>query len=267
MNEQMLSTYLEKLGLSQTVVPNMTLLTQLQSKQHEHIPFENLDVIDGKPIHLGIDQLYQKLVIDGRGGYCFELNGLMHSVLQSFGFEVEKRLGRVHVSGKPSGRGHLVNIVTLEGQQWLVDVGFGSNTPRAPLPLVFDLPLSTDAQTLRFVRHPDFGVMLQAEIEGEWTDLYSLDMSYVCDGDIQYGNHYASTGEDSVFTSNVVAVRRTQSGSNILFNNRLKIIDGKETREMIVDTAQAYNQVLAEFFDIENSVHFDKIKAVLDRHA
>ena len=136
------------------------------------LPFENFDVALRRTIHLSEDALFEKLVLSERGGYCFEVNALLLSALKSLGFDAKPLLGRVHLGPEPSSRSHQVSLVVLEGQEWIVDVGFGAQTPRAPIPVVFDREITTDLQTLRFVKHPLFGAMLQAKIDDNWIDLY-----------------------------------------------------------------------------------------------
>jgi len=260
MNEQMLTAYLSKVGFGGAVTPDLKTLYVLHQRQHQTIPFENLDVIHGKEIQLDEEALFSKLLLSDRGGYCYELNGLLHLVLQAVGYDVEQKLARVHLSGKPSGRGHLVNTVTIDGQIWLVDAGFGANTPRSPLPLTYDTELTTDTQTFRFVKDSNFGAMLQSKEEGIWSDLYSLDLGYVCKGDIDYGNHFASTGESSLFTANIVAVSRTEYGPNVLFNNRLKIAQKNGHVETILECEESYNHALKTHFNIVNEVPFSTLE-------
>ena len=52
-------------------------LARLQQLHMEHIPFENLDVIRKVPIYLNLEKIYDKVVNNRRGGYCYELNGLL----------------------------------------------------------------------------------------------------------------------------------------------------------------------------------------------
>lgn len=39
-----------------------------------------------KPISLELDDLFRKIVINHRGGYCFEMNGLFAGVLTEWDF-------------------------------------------------------------------------------------------------------------------------------------------------------------------------------------
>ncbi|WP_117232842.1 arylamine N-acetyltransferase family protein [Vibrio maerlii] len=264
MNTQMLKAYLDKIGFCDEMQPQLETLTALHNKQHQTIPFENLDIVNGQKIELSEEAIFDKLINQQRGGYCFEVNGLLNQALKATGFDVTQRLGRVHLSATPSGRGHLVNIVRLDNQDWLVDAGFGANTPRRPIPLVFNEELRTDTQAFRFIQDANFGAMLQALVEDSWTSLYSLDMGHVCDGDIEYGNHFASTGDTSLFTSNIVAVSRTEYGPNILFNNRLKLATKDGNTELELTTENEFTQVLNTHFGIIHNVPFHHFQRILN---
>ncbi|PSW73523.1 acetyltransferase [Photobacterium sp. GB-50] len=263
MNKEMLSAYLEKIGFQGNTSPDLTTLFALHQHQHSSIPFENLDIVNGRTVELDEDKIFNKLVYSNRGGYCFELNSLMNRVLKTLQFNVEKKLARVHLTENPSGRGHLVNIVTFNEQQWLVDTGFGSNTPRAPLPITFNQELKEEKQTFRFIEDAFFGMMLQCKVQEQWINQYSLDMSYVCDGDIEYANHYASTHSNSRFTTQVVAVARTEHGNNILLNNRLKLAHADAVTETFINDVASFHQILKQHFGIDNPVQLEKFEQYL----
>ncbi|RYO99320.1 hypothetical protein DL763_001599 [Monosporascus cannonballus] len=107
------------------------------------VPFENLTqhyswhrVVDVSPPHL-----FKKIVHQpGRGGYCMEANSLFHTVLLSLGYDVYMAGARVYESssGRYGGFTHCVNIVTVGGARYMLDVGFGGNGPTTPVPLRVD---------------------------------------------------------------------------------------------------------------------------------
>lgn len=99
-----------------------------------------------------------------RGGYCFELNGLFLMALKYFGFDARPLLGRVHVTGTPTGRGHQVELITIEDTLWIADVGFGEDTPAAPIPLELNRPTTLARQTVRLVDDERFGIMVQNKL-------------------------------------------------------------------------------------------------------
>lgn len=259
MNSDMLEKYLVRVGLLGRPKPTETGMRQLHYAQHRTIPFENFDVILGREIKLSEEAIFQKLVTNNRGGYCFELNGIMLSVLQTLGFEARSLLGRVHLSGKATGRSHQVTLVIIEGQKWLVDVGFGSQTPRSPLPIELDKEFSTDLQTYRFRNDPWYGFMLQIQDDNEWVDLYSLDMGFVCDGDIDYGNYYTSTSSNSVFTSSCIASLPIQDGIITLLNNKLKIQSKNGIEEITLLNERLFFQEVEKNFGLNLSVPFSSI--------
>lgn len=253
MNSDQLQQYLHRIGLTQVPPVNEQGLVILHQHQHRHIPFENFDVIAGREIALGTGRLYQKLVAERRGGYCFEVNGLLLDALQTLGFDARPLLGRVHLSGQPSGRSHQVCLVTLGRQRWLVDAGFGANTPRHPLRLIPGPETQIDYQRFRFAEHREYGLLLQAKDEGstEWIDLYSLDLGFVCDGDIQYGNHFTSTHPESVFTNSCIAALATESGIITLLNDGLSVRNANQHSRISLNSEPEYRSALAHYFGIE----------------
>ena len=77
-----LDEYFARVGYRGPTHPTTTLLHALTAAHAQSIPFENLDVLLGKTISLEIGAVFQKLVRDRRGGYCFEQNGLFLHVLE-----------------------------------------------------------------------------------------------------------------------------------------------------------------------------------------
>jgi N-hydroxyarylamine O-acetyltransferase len=96
------------------------------------VPFEDYDIHRGVPISLDPDDLFDKIVRRGRGGFCYELNGLFGALLRALGHEV--RLVSAFSLDADGGCGpdfdHLRLIVDGE---WIVDVGNGSRW-RTPVP-------------------------------------------------------------------------------------------------------------------------------------
>src|SRR4051812_11919175 len=96
------------------------------------IPFENLDVLLGKPIRLDMGALQPKLVGARRGGYCFEHVTLFAAVLERLGFAPIRHTARVVlvVPRHLAPRGHMLLTVKLPEGTFVVDPGFGGLAPR-----------------------------------------------------------------------------------------------------------------------------------------
>lgn len=255
-----LDAYLQHIGYDGKTTPTLDTLTALHHGQLYTIPFENFDIQLGRGIHLHPEAIFDKLVRKNRGGYCFELNGIFLMALKSIGFDVRPLLGRVHITGTPGGRGHQIELITLEGRQWIADVGFGADTPRIPIPLELNRPTIHDAQKIRLVDAGHFGTMLQTEKNDEWIDLYSFDLSHVCPADIAYGNHYTSTSPNSLFVCARIAALPVKEGVVTLFNYTLKkMAAGHESVQELAE-GQAYLDALKRHFRIKLDAPYEKLR-------
>ncbi|WJT10148.1 arylamine N-acetyltransferase family protein [Vibrio harveyi] len=265
MNQTDLQAYLKKVGISQSLNINTDTLLLLHNAQHRRLPFENFDIALGRGISVAEQDIINKLIYRERGGYCYELNALLFNVLKTIGFDARPLLGRVHLSGTPSGRTHQFTLVTMGEDKWIVDVGFGSNTPRAPLPFVLNQDIHTDLQAFRFIEHELVGYMLQVQSYDDpeqWIDLYSLDFEHVFDGDIVCGNHYTSTSPNSHFTSSRVAALATDSGIITLFNHSLKYRANGEVVEIELEAGETYLSALKTHFGIALDADYSSLKPV-----
>jgi N-hydroxyarylamine O-acetyltransferase len=252
--------YLQRINYDGEIIPTLGQLKALHHAQLYTIPFENFDVLLGRDINLEPGTLFHKLVHKRRGGYCFELNGLFLMALKAFGFDARALLGRVHITGTPTGRGHQIELVTLQGTQWIADVGFGGETPRAPIPLELNQPTIHDGQTVRLVSSDRFGIMLQTLKGDQWQDLYSFDLGHVCPADIDYGNHFNSTHPSALFTFARVAALPIHNGVITLFNNTLtKVTEGKEHVRELAE-GQAYLDALKTHFGIELDGSYEDLR-------
>src|SRR5579871_6842774 len=123
-----LDAYFERIGYRGPREPTLATLNGVMAAHVESIPFENLDVLLGKPILIDEAALVRKLIHERRGGYCFEQNGLFLGVLEALGYQVTPISARVRLQ-RPRDyippRTHLFARVELEGESWLADVGVG----------------------------------------------------------------------------------------------------------------------------------------------
>lgn len=136
MDDLKLGKYLERIHYSGDLSTNMETLKKIHQLHPEYIPFENIDSYTGSVPSLDLENIFQKLVVEFRGGYCYEQNLLLSEVLKYLGFKVELQLGRVlwrKDENSTAAKTHLLLIVEWEGQQYLVDCGFGTATLTSPL--------------------------------------------------------------------------------------------------------------------------------------
>ena len=213
-----LPAYLRRLGWQGEAPPTLATLEALHLQHLAAIPFENLDVLLGRPIRLDLAGLQAKLVRAGRGGYCFEHNTLFAAVLRALGFQVSQLEARVRRGAETVlGRTHGVLRVDLGGAGWLVDVGFGGDGLLVPAAL-------DGTELIRFgERHrvlPEGRLrVLQTWAEGAWRDQYAFALDPVEPIDWVVANHYTATHPDSRFTR-VLTAQMPQPGLRRVLRDR-----------------------------------------------
>lgn len=249
LSSQQLGAYLERIGQIEPLRADEESLFELHRGQFFSIPFENFDIMLGRGVDCGDDAVYRKLVVNRRGGYCFELNGLMLRVLLTLGFEARPVLARVHLTGSPSGLTHQFNLVRLGGGSWVVDVGFGAGGPRVPLRLREGVS-ECGRHSYELRRVNPWGWMLRTLEAGTWKDSYSFDRSHATAADIEVGNHYTSTSPKSHFTQFCTASLPTPDGRVSLRGAVLTEVTGPDEKSRTIDR-DAYLDLVKDVFGID----------------
>lgn len=246
-----LPRYLARIGYDGSLAPTLEVLAALQAAHIAAIAFEAIDVLTGAGVDIGAEAVDAKLIGAGRGGYCFEQNGLFLRVLQALGFAAEGLIGRVRWmladDAPPTSRTHMVVRVTLAGRPWLVDVGFGAAVPPAPLAMDSAASQTTPHETYRILRRGD-AWQVSALLGEDWATLYLIDDAPPPAVDYELGNWYTSTHPDSHFRHQLIAARTTAEARYGLRDNRLSIrfTDGRTERRYL--SADEIEAVLTSIF-------------------
>ncbi|HLH20241.1 MAG TPA: arylamine N-acetyltransferase [Bryobacteraceae bacterium] len=229
-----LSAYAERIGYRGGFRADPDTLRALHLAHATHIPFENVDVLMGRPIELDMESLSRKLIHARRGGYCFEQNTLFAAVLDQCGFHVTRLAARVRW-GAPAGavrpRSHMLLAVELDGETQLADVGFGGEGLLWPVPLQIGEPSQQGAWRYRVVCEGDVYV-LQAETPEGWLDLYGFTLEAQYPVDYQVANYYTSTHPNSIFRR-MLRVQIPGPERRLMLLNR-KLVE--RTREGVTET-------------------------------
>lgn len=257
-----IDAYLARVGLRHVPAPDEAGLRALQEAQFFSIPFENFDIQLGRGIRLDPAHLVRKLVQQRRGGYCFELNGLMLLVLRRIGFSARPLLARVHLDASPSARTHQANLVEIDGRSWIIDVGFGAGGLRSPMPLEMGRIENGPGWAFRFEAREPWGIFMQTR-EGEaWKDSYSFDLSHVTDADLELGNHYTSTSPKSHFVTQRVASAPREHGRVSIRDFTLTRLDGDTKTTQEIPSGPAYLEALSMHFGIELDATYEDLRTV-----
>jgi N-hydroxyarylamine O-acetyltransferase len=216
--------YLRRIDYAGDLQPSAATLAALHLAHATHIPFENLDILLGKPIKLDLPSLEQKLIEGRRGGYCFEQNLLFAAVLEQLGFTVTRLLARVRYrTTAVLPRTHMTLLVELPDGRWIADVGFGSDGLMLPVPFGEGAESRQFLWTYRAVPEEPRWVM-QSFREGAWFDLYAFTLDPQEPIDFEVANWYTSTHPNSRFVQTLTA-QRLASDARLTLRNRELVTD------------------------------------------
>ncbi|GAA6217427.1 arylamine N-acetyltransferase, pineal gland isozyme NAT-10-like [Lates japonicus] len=199
--------YLLRIGFVASAEPSLEMLRSVHTCHLLSVPFEDLTVHSGGQVQLDLPLLYDKIVNRGRGGFCFENNGLFSWLLSKLGFRVTLLSGQVknYITGRYGPPfDHLIVMVTLEGRRWLCDVGFGSSG--------FTTPLSLDTRGLQEQGHRVYRIRKDRDMHflewqgeenrgagGDWTEIYKFTLAPRCLEDFTEMCQYHQSSPSSIF--------------------------------------------------------------------
>jgi N-hydroxyarylamine O-acetyltransferase len=250
-----LDAYLARVGYDRPREPTLAVLHALTAAHAHAIPFENLDVLLGRRIRLEPRALYDKLVHQGRGGYCFEQNGLFLHVLRELGFTVAPLSARVRLD-RPRDftppRTHVFLRAELDGQSWITDVGVGAFSLTCAMRLVTDVEQPTPHETRRILNEKG-RLFHQVRLGNEWADVCEFTLEEMPMIDREVGNWFTSTHPDSHFKSRLIVARAAPNGVRVTVLNdvlSLRQRDGHASKRQIRSPGELL-EVLAEHFDLD----------------
>ncbi|HEX2862809.1 MAG TPA: arylamine N-acetyltransferase [Lacunisphaera sp.] len=222
-----LEAYLARIGYTGPRTPNHEALAEILRCQVATIPFENLDVLLGRPIRTDAASVAQKLVHAHRGGYCFEQNHLLLYALRALGFIAEPMIARVRwqvPAEIATGLTHMLVRVALDGRDWLVDAGMGSLSLTAPLAMTEGLEQETPHDRRRLVR---CGALFAHQVffADTWQDVSLFHPQTAAAIDLEMGNWYSHTHPQAHFRNNLMVARATADGRCTLFNREFTLRD------------------------------------------
>lgn len=220
-----LEAYARRIGYLQPLSPDLATVQGMVRAHAAAIAFENIDPLMGRALDLDPLALEDKLVNTGRGGYCFEHNLLMAEVLRGMGLQVTGLIARVlwkRPEDAASAQTHMLLLVTIEGERWVVDVGFGGLTLTSVLRLQAGLEQLTPHEPFRLVER-EGEWRLQAQVAGQWRSLYRFTLQPTERIDYEVANHYVATHPDSPFTNNLIVARSAPDQRLALRNHEFTV--------------------------------------------
>jgi len=247
-----LNLYLDRIQITKPAKADLKNLNDLIYAHQCHIPFENLDIFEfHKFIDLGIEKLFEKVILRNRGGYCFELNTLFSAFLREYGFKVQLCTCRI-LRGKdfipPSL--HCGILVTLKEKLWFCDVGYGGPMPGGALLVEDGFEKTYWGQTFRIDRADSYWWTVHYVSGQEQEKILQFTTMPQKPVEFLAPNEYCSRNENSVFLNERLVNMRTKNGSLSIVNDTFyETVDHVRTEKKI-PSPEKLDQLLKSRFGI-----------------
>ena len=243
---------LERISYQGSRSPTLDTLRALQLAFVYNVPFENLDVHLARPIELSVEDIYQKIVEQQRGGFCYESNTLFHALLDLMGFEVKYVAATMLLEISMNVEfGHMVLIVNLD-KEYLVDVGNGQSCFQ-PMQIDADDVAHFEDVDYRVSEHEDRYALHYKEVDAEWLPRFSF--TTLSRQLQEYANmcHITQTSPESHFTQKRVVTLAKPDGRITLVDRDLEIRSSGKVDNRRLQSSQEYGEALQAYFNIHLS--------------
>ena len=261
-----LAAYLDRIGFQGRPAPDRATLEAVQGLHLLAIPYENLDVQLGRPLTTSPAAAFDKLVTRRRGGWCYEMNGVLGWALTQIGFKVTRLTGAVmrSAAGDANIGNHLVLRIDLDDGPRVADVGLGDG-PFTPYPMV-EGPFADQGLEFRLeridggwwrlhnhalARPPNFDLNLEREDEGRLSQMCGL----------------LQTDPASLFVQNLICQRFTPDGHVDLIGRVLRRQGPQGTTERVLASPVELVEALGDVFGLAEPDAARLWPRICERHA
>ncbi|WP_055701436.1 arylamine N-acetyltransferase family protein [Streptomyces silaceus] len=247
-----LDAYLARIGHTGATKTDLDTLRALHRAHVLAIPFENLEIMLGRPVPLELAALEDKMVRKRRGGYCYEQNLLFAAALERIGFDVTGLGARVR-AGASTTRAvtHMLLKVEVDGEAWHCDVGFGGDGLLEPIPLHAGGEVQQGEWRFALQQEDDGVLALRTWSPDGWLDLYAYGQERRLPVDYVVMNHYTSTHPKSSFIRRPVVQRATPEVRRRLVGDQLTVTRADGSVEERAVPVGELADVLAREFGVE----------------
>ena len=256
--------YLKKLGGYSNISPNLKSLTKILNYHVEEFCFSTIITFMENNVSIEASELHKKLITKKNGGFCIEQNSLLSFVLRNLGYNVKTVLSRAYLGELHEGippKIHLINIVTIDNKQYLIDPGFGGVTPNIPV-CINDIGVEQKAtlESFRIVSGEDSNnstilggstIMLQVLVKDEWLDMYSFTPEQEAfDTDIDVAKYHITHSKLPVYLETFLLSRMQDNERFVLYGLDFKHYKQNSVTTIEISNYEDFKNILIKYFNI-----------------
>ena len=244
---ELIDRYLETQGLKKRK-QDFGFLSDLVGRHVANFAFSSVGVRLGEDLPLDFESLFDRIVTQRRGGYCFEQNGLLYEILEELGFSPELYLARViYNKDIHPGLTHRISIVEYRGQRYVLDVGFGPDGPSVPV--LFSQDETQDRDRVYRVAQRNAGEYhMQVFKDGDFYSLYRFELTRYGPSDCNLGHFYSHRHPDAAFVNHLVVSLILAGETRSLRDLEYRVITQSGTKIRNIDKPELLTQVLIDDF-------------------
>ncbi|MGB5290860.1 MAG: arylamine N-acetyltransferase, partial [Lysobacterales bacterium] len=216
--------------------PDLAFLTDINRRHVAQFAFSSVGPLLGDELPLDVESLYQRIVINRRGGYCFEQNALMFAMLEELGFKVQLYLGRViYNQDIHPPLTHRITLVDFGEDSYVIDVGFGPLGPQLPVCMSGEVS-QQNFRSFRIEERLPGVFHMQTLKDGEYYSLYKFELAHYGPADCELGHFYSHKHPLATFVNHLVVSRILDKEVRSLRNHEFGLMtESGEQRQLIED--------------------------------
>lgn len=262
MKKEMLNQYLKVLNIKEDI----KTLEDINKVIKAHIsvfPFSSVKVLLKEDISLDLEDIFKSIVLENRGGYCFEQNKLFYEVLKALGFDVSFYLSRViNNSDTMVPLTHRITVLNYEDEKYLIDVGIGFRTACIAIKFSEQEQYSHLGISYSIKKEEDsYFMTLEEDKKSFRATRFTLNKCYEIDFDL--GHFYSHKHKNAAFVNNLVVSLQKQNCLFSLVNKKyIKKYENK-IEEFTINTYKEFKDILLK--DLNLNLEEKELKDLYDR--
>jgi len=262
--KEIVNQYLKQLGFENNI-HTLSDITKLIQAHEQTLAFSSMKVLLKDEISLELKDIYKSLVVQKRGGYCFEHNKLFYEVLKELGFDVEFYLARVvNNTQNEVPQTHRFTLLHYQNERYVIDVGVGFRSPRVPVKFTKQNTKShlDISYSIKEYEDKTFGLQLIQNNSGFRVTKFDLNPCY--EADFEMGHFYSHKHPCASFVNYLVVSTITSDAIHSLRNSDYLIIRKDKQEEIKIENLEQFDSILKN--DLNCTFEEDEIKFIYEHY-